>query len=129
MKYRLIIEEFGGWTLYQELLKALRSVADRHAADISTIALRAALDSPDIAAAIVGGRYADRLPQTLRALDLQLSAADCAEIETVRRKAAGPLGPVYGLERDISGRHGRIMKYNLNKGDERVASASPRGAA
>ncbi len=129
VKYRLIIEEFGGWTLFQELLAALRSVADRHAADIPTIALKAALDSPDIAAVIVGARYADRLPQTLRAFELRLNEEDRAEIEAVRRKAAGPLGPVYGLERDISGRHGRIMKYNLNKGDERTASASLRGAA
>ena len=123
-KYRLVIEEFGGWTLYQELLTALRSVADRHAAEISTIALKATLDSPDIAAAIIGARYADRLPQTLRAFELRLNQEDRAEIEAVRRRAAGPLGPVYGLERDISGRHGRIMKYNLNKGDDRMESAS-----
>ena len=124
VKYRLIIEEFGGWTLFQELLAALRAVADRHGADISTIALRATLDSPDIAAAIVGARYADRLPQTLHALELELTDEDRAAIEAVRSRAVGPSGPVYGLERDISGRHGRIMKYNLNKGDNRMASAS-----
>ena len=28
--------------------------------------------------------------------------------------SAGPKGPVYGLEGDRTGRHGRIMKYNLN---------------
>ena len=123
-KYRLIIEEFGGWNLYQELLAALRSVADRHAADIATIALQATLDSPGVAAAIVGARYAERLPQTLRALELRLNAEDRAEIEAVRGRAAGPAGPVYGLERDISGRHGRIMKYNLNRGDNRMAAAS-----
>ncbi|MFT5196315.1 MAG: hypothetical protein ACI85U_003347, partial [Candidatus Promineifilaceae bacterium] len=26
----------------------------------------------------------------------------------------GPHGPVYALERDKDGTHGRIMKYNLN---------------
>ena len=124
VKYRLIIEEFGGWTLFQELLAALRAVADRHGADISTIAQRATLDSPDIAAAIVGARYADRLPQTLHAFELELTDEDRAAIEEVRSRAVGPYGPVYGLERDISGRHGRIMKYNLNRGDNRMASAS-----
>ena len=123
-KYRLVIEEFGGWTLFQELLAALRAVADRHEADISTIALKATLDSSDIAAAIVGGRYADRLPRTLHALELELTEEDRAAIEAVRSRAKGPLGPVYGLERDIFGRHGRIMKYNLNKGDNRMASVS-----
>ena len=124
VKYRLIIEEFGGWALFQELLAALRTVADRHGADISTIALNATLDSPDITAAIAGARYADRLPQTLHALELELTDEDRAAIEAVRGRARGPRGPVYGLERDISGRHGRIMKYNLNRGDNRMASAS-----
>jgi hypothetical protein len=27
----------------------------------------------------------------------------------------GPQGDTYALERDRTGRHGRIMKYNLNK--------------
>ena len=30
VKYKLIIDDFGGWTLFQELLRALRRVADRH---------------------------------------------------------------------------------------------------
>lgn len=30
IKYLLIIEEFGGWELFQELLKTLKNVADRH---------------------------------------------------------------------------------------------------
>ena len=123
-KYRLVIEEFGGWALFQELLSALRAVADRHEADISTIALKATLDSSDIAAAIVGGRYADRLPRTLHAFELELTEEDRVAIEAIRSRAKGPLGPVYGLERDIFGSHGRIMKYNLNKGDNRLASVS-----
>ena len=129
VKYRLIIEEFGGWALFQELLATLRTVADRHGADIPTIALKAALDSPDITAAIIGGRYADRLPRTLHALELELTDEDRAAIETVQSRARGPHGPVYGLERDMSGHHGRIMKCNLNRGDNRMASVSRVGAA
>jgi hypothetical protein len=33
----------------------------------------------------------------------------------VTRQRKGPAGDVYELERDREGRHGRIMKYNLNK--------------
>ncbi len=122
VKYRLIIEEFGGWELFQELLASLRGVADRHAVDISTIALRATLDSPDVAATIVGARYACRLPHTLRAFEITLSDQDHAEIEAVRSRSTGPQGEVFGLERDVSGHHGRIMKYNLNRGDNRLAA-------
>ncbi len=127
VKYRLVIEEFGGWVLFQDLLATLRAVADRHGCYISAIALRATLDSPDVAATIVGARYADRLPQTLRAFEVELTDGDRREIETVRGRSTGPQGPVYGLERDVAGRHGRIMKYNLNKGDDRLGSVTLQG--
>ena len=127
VKYRLIIEEFGGWALFQDLLAALRTVADRHGSDIAAIALRATLESPDVAATIVGARYADRLPQTLRAFEIELTDGDRREIEAVRDRSIGPQGSVYGLERDVTGRHGRIMKYNLNKGDNRLAGTARQG--
>jgi aryl-alcohol dehydrogenase-like predicted oxidoreductase len=120
VKYRLIIEEFGGWDLFQELLAACRAIADRHAracpaADISTVAIRHVLDQPVVAAAIVGARSASRLAPTLAAFDLVLDDEDQARIEAVRARATGPAGDCYTLERDRSGRHGRIMKYNLNR--------------
>ena len=37
-KYKLIIDEFGGWPLFQELLAALRRIADRHGVDVATVA-------------------------------------------------------------------------------------------
>ena len=43
-----------------------------------------------------------------------LDDADREEIESVARLRQGPWGDVYALERDRSGRHGSIMKYNLN---------------
>ena len=30
IKYLLVIEEFGGWGLFQQLLRVLRQIADRH---------------------------------------------------------------------------------------------------
>ena len=122
VKYRLIIEEFGGCAPFQELLAVLRTVANRHQADISTIALRTTLHSSDIDAAIVGARYANRLPQTLHATELELSDEDRNEIDAVRDCARGPNGPVYGLEREITGRHVRIMKYQLGRCDNRLAA-------
>ena len=54
MKYRLIDRRVGGWPLFQELLAALRLVADRHGSDLATVATQAVLDRPGVAAAIVG---------------------------------------------------------------------------
>ncbi|MCY4168642.1 MAG: aldo/keto reductase [Rhodobacter sp.] len=127
VKYRLIIEEFGGWALFQDLLATLRAVADRNGSDVSAVALRITLDSPDVAATIVGSRYANRLRRILRAFEIELGSGDRREIEAVRRRSTGPRGPVYGLEREVDGRHGRIMKYNLNNGDDRLARVARQG--
>lgn len=116
VKYRLIIEEFGGWALFQALLAVLRQVADRHGVDIDTVALRAMLEVPDVTAVIVGARYADRVPGMLKVFDFALDGDDHEAIEAIRGRAKGPRGPVYDLERDTTGQHGRIMKYNLNSG-------------
>ena len=38
-----------------------------------------------------------------------------SEIEEILERRTGPAGEVYGLERDRHGKHGRIMKYDLNQ--------------
>jgi aryl-alcohol dehydrogenase-like predicted oxidoreductase len=114
-KYRLIIDEFGGWPLFQELLRILKTIADRHGCDIATVATRAMLDRPQVAAAIVGATSVAHLDAHRRIGALQLDAADRAAIESVTSRRTGPAGDVYALERDRDGPHGRIMKYTLNR--------------
>src|SRR6202012_4067000 len=53
-KYKLIIEDFGGWDLFQELLSVLSRVAASHDTDIASVATRVMLDKDQVAAAIVG---------------------------------------------------------------------------
>jgi aryl-alcohol dehydrogenase-like predicted oxidoreductase len=114
VKYKLIIDDFGGWDLFQELLRTLRRVADRHGADLATIASRWVLDQPRAAAVIVGARNRWHVGDNARITSLELSAADRAEIEAVIARGRGPLGDVYELERDLTGRHGSIMHYDNN---------------
>ena len=113
-KYKLIIDDFGGWDLFQALLRACRAVADRHGTDIATVASRHVLDRPQVAAVIVGARNAEHAAANARICDIRLSEADRAEIGAVLARRCGPLGDAYALERDRNGRHGAIMKYNLN---------------
>lgn len=113
-KYKLIIDEFGGWGLFQELLAACRAVADRHGTDIATVASRWVLDRPGVAAVIVGGRDALHAAANAAVGSLRLTDADRAELDTVLARREGPMGDTYALERDRTGRHGAIMKYNLN---------------
>ncbi len=114
VKYRLIIDEFGPWSRFQALLETLKAIGDKHGVSLSSVATRWVLDQPQVAAAIVGARYARHLPQTLEVFDLALGADDRAAISAILDTAPGPQGPVFALERDRGGRHGRIMKYNLN---------------
>jgi hypothetical protein len=92
---------------------------------LSSVATRWVLDRPGVAAAIVGARYARHLLRMLEVFDLALDDADRARIGAILAEAPGPPGPVYGLEGDRDGRHGRIMKYNLNtRPDDRVLGAA-----
>ena len=123
VKYRLIIDEFGPWDRFQALLEGLKQIGDRHGVSLSSVATRAVLDRNGVAGAIVGARYARHLDKTLEVFRLSLDESDRATIDALCRDTPGPAGPVYGLEGDRNGRHGRIMKYNLNtRPDDRVAA-------
>jgi aryl-alcohol dehydrogenase-like predicted oxidoreductase len=113
-KYKLVLDDFGGWRLFQELLHVLRSIADVHDVHIATVASRAVLDRPGVAAVIVGARNRAHLAANLRIGELALTDADRAAIAGVLARATGPAGDVYALERDRAGRHGSIVKYDLN---------------
>ena len=113
-KYKLIIDDFGGWTLFQHLLAVLREIADRHDTDISSVASRAMLDRPAVAGIIVGARNRSHLASNLALTDIALTGADRAAVGAVLAQRKGPSGDTFELERDRFGRHGSIMKYDLN---------------
>jgi aryl-alcohol dehydrogenase-like predicted oxidoreductase len=114
-KYKLIVDEWGGWALFQELLAALDRVARRLGSDIASVASRLVLDRPGVAAVIVGARSRDHLTRNLAITDLRIGDAERAEIAAILARGTPVPGEVYELERDRNGRHGRIMKYELNR--------------
>lgn len=111
-KYKLIIDEYGGWAAFQRALRAIRDVARKHNATIAAVGVAWTLAQPHVAAVIVGARDALRLGDTLNALSLRLDASDFEVLDSL--VGAGPSGDVYDLERDRGGPHGRIMRYNLS---------------
>ena len=114
VKYKLIIDDFGGWDLFQELLLILSRVAKRHDTDIATIASAAVLARPGVSAVIVGARNRSHLAANLKITDVELTPDDHLAIEAVLIKSKQLSGDIYALERDLTGRHGSVMKYNLN---------------
>ena len=118
-KYRLIIEDFGGWSLFQELLGTLGRIAAAHGTDIASVATRAVLDRDQVAAAIVGAVNTSHLRAHAEISRLRLHAGDLSSIASITGRREGPAGDIYDLERDRKGAHGRIMKYELNALSER----------
>lgn len=114
-KYHLIIEEFGSWGLFQELLNVLREVAVKHEVGIAEVACQYILQKPQVAGLIIGARNNKHLKRLIKLDSFSLSQAEIKSIQEVIAKGTGPDGPFYALERDKTGKHGAIMKYNLNK--------------
>ncbi len=116
IKYRLIIEEFGGWDAFQALLQAVSEIARRHGSSIAAVAARFVLDKPQVAAALVGARDARHLDETMAIFRLKLDAQETARLDAIARAAPGPKGDCYDLERDKDSIHARIMHMNQNTG-------------
>ena len=116
-KYKLIIDDFGGWSLFQELLRALQGIAVRHGRSIPQVALRWMLERPNVAAAIVGATSTRHLEENIGVFDFSLDDDDHAAVDAVTARRVGPAGDSFDLERDKEGRHGRIMRYDLNDAD------------
>ena len=114
-KYRLIIDEFGGYNLFQELLKVLRTIADKYHVGVAEIASKYVLQKPMVASVIIGARNNKHL-NNLKKLDyFNLNNDDLEAISKIIDISKGPYGPFYELERDKTGKHGLTMKYNLNE--------------
>src|SRR3989344_600374 len=114
-KYKLIIDEFGGWELFQELLGVLKQIAERYRVSIANVGTRFVLDKPQVAAVIIGARNMNHLQDNLNTFNFSLDIKDMELLSKIFKKAKGPLGDTYDLERIKGGRHASIMKYNLNK--------------
>jgi aryl-alcohol dehydrogenase-like predicted oxidoreductase/selenocysteine lyase/cysteine desulfurase len=113
-KYKLIIDDFGGWELFQRLLRTMSDIGARHDVGIGEVALRWTLDRPGVAGCIVGATSTRHLAANTRVFDFALTDADRAALASVTDERSGPAGDCYQLENDRTGRHGRIMRYNQN---------------
>lgn len=84
-KYRNMIEAWGGWPLFQELLAVLKDIADAHGGSIANVAVREILDRPTVAGAIVGTRLgvSEHISDNARVFDFSLDAEERREIAGV----------------------------------------------
>ena len=115
VKYRLIIEEAGGWSSYQHLLECLGGVAARHGVSVANVATRWVLDRPQVGAAIVGARGAEHLRDNLQVFDFRLDGEDRRQLHEALSRFKPLAGDTFSVERVVGGRHARIMKTGLNR--------------
>jgi aryl-alcohol dehydrogenase-like predicted oxidoreductase len=113
IKYKLIIDDFGGWDLFQELLTLLDSIAKNHQTDIASISSAWSLGRPGVKAVIVGARNLDHLERNLGIPDIKFTKDELSAIDQLLAQSKGPEGDVYQLER-YSHRHRGIIHTNNN---------------
>ena len=84
-KYKQMVDAWGGWDLFQELLATLKGIADRHGVSIADVAIRYVLDRPAVAGVIVGVRLgvADHRDDNARVFDFGLEPEELDRIESV----------------------------------------------
>jgi aryl-alcohol dehydrogenase-like predicted oxidoreductase len=88
-KYKNMIDVWGGWGLFQELLAVLKQIADSHRVSIANVGIRYILDRPAVAGVIIGARLslAQHLDENLQAFSLELHDDDLTGIEAVLAKS------------------------------------------
>lgn len=88
-KYKQMIDAWGGWALFQELLAALKGIARKHNCTIANVAVRYILDRPAVGGVIIGTRLgvAEHIADNLRVFELALDADDLEQLNSVLARA------------------------------------------
>ena len=88
-KYKNMIDAWGGWKLFQELLTVVNGIAEKHQVSIANIGVRYVVDRPAVAGVIVGARLgiAQHLADNARTFGFALDEADFQLIEAVLVKS------------------------------------------
>ena len=104
-KYLPWIYFWGGWELFQELLRTLKSIAEKHSVSISNVAVRWVLQQEAVGGAIVGIRlgYSDHVKDNLRLFSFALDDEDLERINAVTKKSRD----LYAVFGDCGGEYRR----------------------
>lgn len=88
-KYYNMIDAWGGWKLFQELLYVLSQIAKKHDSSIANVSAKFILDKPAVAGVIIGARLgiSEHRQDNARVFDLQLDSQDHALISSVTGKS------------------------------------------
>ena len=88
-KYKKMIDAWGGWSLFQELLSTLKRIAQKHNVTITNVAVRYILDKSAVAGVIIGVRLGivDHRTSNTQVFNFILDKSDCEAIDAVCAKS------------------------------------------
>ncbi len=88
MKYKRFIDTAGGWQVFQNLLKTLQHVAEKHGVAMANVASRFILEQPAVAGVIIGARLGEsaHIRDNLRLFEFALNKDSHAEIDNALAK-------------------------------------------
>ncbi len=88
-KYKHMIDQWGGWELFQQLLRTLKLIADKHGVTIPNVAIRYVLDKPTVAGVIIGTRLgiSDNRTENANVFSFALDEDDLDAIHAVSAQA------------------------------------------
>src|ERR687885_128544 len=84
-KYKKMIDAWGGWALFQELLPTLNIIAQKYNVGIANVATRYILDKPAVASVIIGARLgiSDHINNNAQVFNFSLDKSDYDDIDAV----------------------------------------------
>lgn len=88
-KYKYTIDQWGSWSLFQELLIVLKRIGDKYGVTVSNVAVRYIADKPVVSSVIVGARLSitEHITDNLRTFTFPgLDADDLSLIHAVAQK-------------------------------------------
>jgi aryl-alcohol dehydrogenase-like predicted oxidoreductase len=88
-KYYNMIQEWGGWELFQELLATIDTISKKHNCSIANVATKFILDRPTVGGVIIGARLgiSEHIEDNSKAFDVKLDSDDLSSISSITTKA------------------------------------------
>jgi aryl-alcohol dehydrogenase-like predicted oxidoreductase len=88
-KYKKMIDAWGGWNLFQELLSTLKRIAQKYNVNIANVATRYILAKSAVAGVIIGVRLGivDHRNSNAQVFNFSLDKSDCNDIDAVCTKS------------------------------------------
>ncbi|KAA2281262.1 aldo/keto reductase [Candidatus Nitrosocosmicus agrestis] len=88
-KYKKMVDLWGNWSLFQELLETLKKIGQKYNVDIANVATRYILEKPSVAGVIIGARLgvSEHIDSNTQVFGFSLDESDRAAIEKICSKS------------------------------------------